>query len=105
MTGLPLLLLRLLGGWLDLGGLALLLFLLPHWLEGHLGVDLGCLLVEELVHLVVRLGDHLGGSRSAPSVASGELLDDGGLHEGSPASGGQVGKLECQLGVLDDGIR
>ena len=75
MTGVPLLLLRLLGGWLDLGGLALLLLLFD-WVEGHRGVDLGSPLLEELVHLVVGLGDHLGGSRSAPPVAGGGLLHD-----------------------------
>ena len=88
MTGVPPLLLRLLGGWLDLNGLALLLLLLLQWLKGHRGVDLGCLLLEELVHLVVGLGDHLGGSRSAPSVAGGGLLHERSLHEGGPVGGG-----------------
>ena len=60
--------------------------------------------MEELVHLVVGPGNHLGGSRTPPPVAGGGLLRDRGLHEGGPASGGQVGQLECQLGVLDDGI-
>ena len=90
MTGEPLVLHRLLGGWLDLGGQALLLLLLFHWLEGHRGVDLGCLLLEELVHLVVGPGDHLGGSGAAPPVAGRGLLHDRGLHEGGPAGGGQI---------------
>ena len=105
MTSVPPLLLRLLVGWLNLNGVALLLLLLLHWLKGHQGVDLGCLLLEELIHLMVGLCDHLGGSRSAPSVAGGGLLGNGDLHEGGFVGGGQVGQLECQLGVLDDGIR
>ena len=100
MTGVPLLLHRLLGGWLDFGGLALL-FLLFDWLEWHGGVNLGCLLHEELVHLVIGLSDHFSGSRSASPVPSGGLLSDRGLHEGGPAGGGQVGQLECQLGLLE----
>ena len=92
-------------GWLlDLGGLALLLLLLLNWVEGHRGVDLGCPLLEELVHLVVILGDHLGGSESTSSIPSGDLLLDMGLHEGGPVSSGQVGQLECKLGILDNGI-
>jgi hypothetical protein len=90
----------LLGRWLGFGGLALVLLLFD-WVEGHGGVDLGCLLHEELVHLVIGLSDHFSGSRSASPIPSGGLLGDGGLHEGSPVTGGQIG----QLGVLDDGIR
>ena len=81
------------------------MFLLFDWLEGHRGVDLGCLLHEELVHLVIGLSDHFSGSRSASPITSGGLLGDGGLHERSPVTGGQIGQLERQLGVLDDGIR
>jgi hypothetical protein len=33
--------------------------------EGHRGVYLDCLLLEELVHLAVGLSDYLGGSRSS----------------------------------------
>ena len=110
MTGVPPFLLRLLKKWLapdrlDLGGLALLTLLLLHWLEGHRGVDLGYLLLEELVHLVVGPSDHRRSCGAAPPVAGGGLLRDGGLHEGGPVGGGQVGQLQRQLGVLDDGIR
>ena len=53
---------------------------------------------------MVGSGDHLRGLGPAPSVARGGLLGDSGLHEGGPASGGQVGQLERQLGILDDSI-
>ena len=43
--------------------------------------------------------------RGGPSVASRGLLRNRGLHEGGPVGGGQFGQLECQLGVLDDGVR
>ena len=72
---------RLLGGWLDLGGLALMLLLLNWVEEGYRGVDLGCAFLEELVILMVDLGDDLSGSRSAPPVACGGLLTDRVLHE------------------------
>ena len=88
-----------------LGGLGLLLLFIFDWVEGHRGVNLCCALLEELVHLMVGLCDHLGGSGSASPISSGGLLSDRGLHEGGPVSGGQVGSLEGQLGVLDDVIR
>jgi hypothetical protein len=74
-------------------------------LEGHRGVDLDCLLLEELVHLVVGPSDHLRSCGAAPPVACGGLFLDRGLHEGSHVGGGQVGQLEGQLGVLDHSIR
>ena len=49
--------------------------------------------------------DHLSCLGAAPLIARGGFFGDSGLHEGGPASGGQVGQLERQLGVLDDGIR
>jgi hypothetical protein len=104
IAGMSLLLLRLLGGWLDLSGLALLLLFLS-WLEWHRGVGLGCLLSEELVHPVVGLSNHFSGFRSASPIPSGGLLGDRGLHEGGPVGGGQVGQMERQLGLLNDGIR
>ena len=82
--------------------LDLLLFLLLYWLEGYRGVDLGCLHLQEQVHLVIGLGDHLGGPRAAPLISSGGLLLYGGLQQGGPVVGGQVCQLEFHLGVLDD---
>ena len=73
--------------------------------EGHLSVALDRLLPVELIHPVVGLSDHLSGLRAASPIPSRGLLGDRGLHEGGPVSGGQVGQLKRQLGVLDDGIR
>ena len=53
---------------------------------------------------MIGLSNHFSGSRSASPVPRGGLLGDRGLHEGGPVGGGQVGQLERQLGVLDDGI-
>ena len=84
-------------------GDALLLFLLRA-LHGPVGVDLGCLLAEELVHLVVGLRDHLSGLGPAPLVACGCLYLGGGVDQGGLVPRCQVGQLYGQLSVLDDGI-
>ena len=52
--------------------------------------------MEELVHLVVGLRDHLGGLGPAPLVARGGILLGGDVDEG--------GQLDSQVGVLEDGI-
>ena len=73
---------------------------------GHVSIRLGRggLSLEELVHLAICLGDHLGGLGPAPLVARGGVLLGGGVDEGGQVPGGQVGQLYRQVGVLEDGI-
>ena len=48
------------------------------------GIRRGGLSLEELVHLVVGLRDHLGGLGPDPLVTRGGVLLGGGVHEGRP---------------------
>jgi hypothetical protein len=54
---------------------------------------------------VVGLRDHFSGLGAASLVARGGLLLGGSVYQSGQVPGSQVGQLECQLGVLDDGIR
>ena len=80
----------------------LLLFLLVD--KGHLSVALGWLLLEEVVDLVVGLGDHFGCPGSNSPVTSRGLLLSWGVHQGGQVSGCEVGQLHRKLSVLEDGI-
>ena len=62
------------------------------------------LLPEKVVDLVVGLGDHLRSPGSAPPVSFGGLLLRWGVDQGGQISGSEVCQLDCQLGILQDGI-
>ena len=70
----------------------------------HRSVDLGWLLPEEVVDLVVDLGDHLRCPGSAPLVARGDVLLSRGLDQGGHVPGSEVGELDRKLGVLQDAV-
>ena len=80
------------------------LLLLLRLVHVSIRIGRGGLSLEELVHLVVGLRDHLGGLGPAPLVARGGVLLGGGVDEGGQVPGGQVGQLYRQVGVLEDGI-
>ena len=67
-------------------------------------VDLGWLLPEEVVDLVVGLRDHLRCSGSASFISSGGLLLRWGVNQGRQVSGSEVSQLHRNLSVLDDGV-
>ena len=79
---------------LELTGWHLFFHLLSR-VERHRSIALNSFPPVELVHLVVGSSDDFRFLGTAPLVASGGLLLDGGLHERGPVSGSQVGQLEC----------
>ena len=70
----------------------------------HGSVDLGWLPPEEVVDLVVGLGDHLGGPGSAPLVTGGDVLLRWGVDQGGQVPSSEVGELNRKLGVLQDAV-
>jgi len=82
--------------------LLLLLFLLAG--KGHLRVALSWLLLEEVIDLVVGLGDHFGCPGSTSLVTSRGLLLRRGVDQGGQVSSREVGQLDRKLGVLNDSV-
>ena len=72
--------------------------------KGHLSVALSWLLLEEVIDLVVGLGDHFSCPWSSSLVTSRGLLLRRGVDQGGQVSSREVGQLDCQLGVLQDAI-
>ena len=83
---------------------SLLLLLFLRLLHRSVYVDLSWLLPEEVVDLVVGLGNHLSCLGSASSIARGDVLLSRGLYQGGQVPGGEVGELDRKLGVLQDAV-
>ena len=79
----------------------LLLFLID---KGHLCVALSWLPPEEVVDLGVGLRDHLLCPGSASFVTSWHLLLSWSVYQRGQISGGEVGELDCKLGILQDAV-